>query len=385
MRNYLQQPLRLSDDIVLSDGFFGIGEYICCFTNAQELLLSAFDEIVNYTEHNQSSRPLNFYIEATPGSGKSFLVNQICKACNETLSSKTFSPIIFNVATATNPQDLTAIYKIIQTKNIEDTMPIVFFDEVDSKVNGQYIFSNLLMPMYDGKFIDGATIHALGRAIFFFAGSKPLTELLGTSENLSKTDTKNEEEIEVDIADKINSNKMSFTAWIKDKRLRLDQCKELYENIPETSKILKLNDFIDRIDKVIYIPPSYVQPDDTDIPGLSNSTPVEEIIKRKTMLTYYQTLLIVGAMILKHHPNVERVNSELMEFFVENLLVSKSKRGLESMILRAVNPANGILGPDHMPVEYNHTLEQLLDQNPHADQTTTTGTQNKYFKLSKKR
>jgi len=119
--------------------------------------------IKHYSESKDQSRPLSLAVFGPPGSGKSFAVKQIA---NSILGD---TPLLeFNLSQFENPKDLIGAFHQVRDKVLEGTMPIVFWDEFDSR---EYLWLQyLLAPMQDGKFQEGQITHPIGKCVFVFAG-----------------------------------------------------------------------------------------------------------------------------------------------------------------------------------------------------------------------
>lgn len=113
-------------------------------------------------------RPLSIAVFGTPGSGKSFGVVQIA----ENILPDQVVKIEFNVSQFSKRGDLaTALHKVRDVA-LGGKLPLIFFDEFDSDIDGQKLgwLKSFLMPMQDGKFFEGEAEHPIGKCIFVFAG-----------------------------------------------------------------------------------------------------------------------------------------------------------------------------------------------------------------------
>jgi pantothenate kinase-related protein Tda10 len=64
-------------DLSLQRGYFCLGNYVTLDTEQREHLLQTLDSLYAFiTRKEPRKRPYNIFIEALPGSGKSFLAEQ---------------------------------------------------------------------------------------------------------------------------------------------------------------------------------------------------------------------------------------------------------------------------------------------------------------------
>lgn len=111
--------------------------------------------------------PLSIAVFGPPGSGKSFGISEIA----DTISGN-IKKLEFNLSQFETPNDLASAFHMVQSTSLGGKVPLVFFDEFDSKrgnvENGWLKY--FLSPMNDGYFKHGESTHPIGKSIFVFAG-----------------------------------------------------------------------------------------------------------------------------------------------------------------------------------------------------------------------
>ena len=123
-----------------------------------------------YLNQRHRQRPLNLAVFGPPGSGKSFAVKQIAKEWAE--GGTRVSVLEFNVAQFTSTADLPVSLQRVRDAAVEQTLPLVFWDEFDTPFDGRELgwLARFLAPMQDGVFLEGGVARPIGPAIFVFAG-----------------------------------------------------------------------------------------------------------------------------------------------------------------------------------------------------------------------
>lgn len=142
---------------------------------ADRVEIESFRSIKNliseYRATAKPKRPLSIAVFGPPGAGKSFGVTEVAGSV-----AKDIEPLEFNLAQFTSTADLVSALHMVRDKALEGKVPLVFFDEFDSAFEGKLGWLKyLLVPMQDGKFKDGESMHPIGKAIFVFAGGTSKT------------------------------------------------------------------------------------------------------------------------------------------------------------------------------------------------------------------
>jgi RyR domain len=161
------------------------GEFTTADRAEIESLRSIKNLIREYLETQKPSRPLSIAVFGPPGAGKSFGVTEVARSV-----SKDVEKLEFNLAQFTSTEDLVSAFHHVRDEVLKGKVPLAFFDEFDSSFDGKLGWLKyFLVPMQDGKFKDGPSMHPIGKAIFVFAGgtSKTYAEFAGRRQTEFRT------------------------------------------------------------------------------------------------------------------------------------------------------------------------------------------------------
>lgn len=123
-----------------------------------------------YLHKPNAKRPLSIAVFGPPGSGKSFGVQQVAEHICGDVSLEVMPP--FNLSQFRSHDELIQAFHLVRDCTIRQRIPLVFFDEFDSDLDGKSLgwLKHFLAPMQDGLFMDCGTMRPIGKAIFIFAG-----------------------------------------------------------------------------------------------------------------------------------------------------------------------------------------------------------------------
>lgn len=126
--------------------------------------------LIEEYQRRTTSQPLSIAVFGPPGAGKSFYVKQVAN----TVLKDRGEPLTFNLSQFDSPEDLLGAFHQVRDESIRGRLPLVFWDEFDSSLNGGQgklgWLRYFLSPMQDGTFQQGEITHPIGRSIFVFAG-----------------------------------------------------------------------------------------------------------------------------------------------------------------------------------------------------------------------
>ncbi|KAJ5665168.1 uncharacterized protein N7477_007616 [Penicillium maclennaniae] len=119
--------------------------------------------------------PLSIRVYGAPGSGKSFVIEQIIQGITKkTRQGKTnkYPDLYWNLSQVLDYSNLLVVFQTVRDKTVSGQVPIVCFDEFDTTLNGELGWLKFfLAPMQGGEFFDQGRSRPIGHAIFIFIGA----------------------------------------------------------------------------------------------------------------------------------------------------------------------------------------------------------------------
>jgi hypothetical protein len=146
------------------------------FENEIGSLVAMRQLVKAYSENTLRDKPLNLLVVGEPGSGKSFVVQQLLGSVLKPLEFSTL-----NMTQVVSREELWAEYEKLRTHSIRNRVGVLFVDEFDTKHDKAEFgwVSQFLGPMQDGEYATPSGLKPLGRCVLVFAGgiAKSLREI----------------------------------------------------------------------------------------------------------------------------------------------------------------------------------------------------------------
>lgn len=116
--------------------------------------------------------PLSCFLIAAPGWGKSFLAKCLAKYFK-------MEYLEFSIAQMATSRDLiNCLATLSSVQNRTQNKALVFIDEINAQIEGNDVISLLLSPLWDGTFIIDGRSYRLNPAVWIFASTEPLEDLV---------------------------------------------------------------------------------------------------------------------------------------------------------------------------------------------------------------
>ena len=153
--------------------------YVCCQPNKRMRLARLIREIREHTETPLTSRRnISGLLLARPGSGKTSLVRGLANTLN-------LHFLDFNVTQINSRDDLIDCFDTILTTQAQQRGKplLVFFDEINAKIQNEHVFDAFLAPLDDGLYQRAGKKYQLQPCVWFFASTQSPKEASGDASN----------------------------------------------------------------------------------------------------------------------------------------------------------------------------------------------------------
>lgn len=151
-------------------------KYIAVGGPKRDSINDLVSKISSFHENRNNTHPFNCLLFASPGWGKSFLANCLAKHFN-------MQYLEFSLSQMATTKDLIDCFDTIcslQNRNPKK-MVLVLMDEVNCEIEGHSAMGLLLSPIWDGSFIREGKTYRLSPAVWIFASTEPINDMIGAN------------------------------------------------------------------------------------------------------------------------------------------------------------------------------------------------------------
>lgn len=130
-------------------------------------------KISKFHERKDNTHPFNCLLFASPGWGKSYLAKCLAKHFDMQYLEFSFSQM------ATTKDLVDCFDTICSIQNRSQKKVLVLMDEVNCRIEGHSAMGLLLSPIWDGSFIREGKTYRLSPAVWIFASTEPINDMIG--------------------------------------------------------------------------------------------------------------------------------------------------------------------------------------------------------------
>lgn len=136
--------------------------------------LRSIKELLSEYVQRKPSKPFSIAVFGSPGSGKSFAVEEIARR----VGGDRITLLTFNLSQFAHSDDLHGAFHQVRDVSLRGKIPIVFWDEFDTTYDGETLgwLRYFIGPMQDGLFQQDQITHPIGTSVFVFAGGTATTK-----------------------------------------------------------------------------------------------------------------------------------------------------------------------------------------------------------------
>jgi hypothetical protein len=159
-----------------------VNGYVCRVQAKRDILQKVVNEIKSF-EPKERRGHKSFMFIASPGSGKTFLVRCLAESLN-------FRFLGFNITQMLSKNDLLDCFDTIVTSQTQsrDERLLVFFDEINAKLDGQYVYDIFLAPLEELVYVRAGKTFHIDPCVWVFAGTERPHKTSGTDKSDKASD-----------------------------------------------------------------------------------------------------------------------------------------------------------------------------------------------------
>lgn len=147
-------------------------EYICVGGPKRNAINDLLSKVYKFNKEKESKYPFNCLLVSSPGWGKSFLARSMANHFDMNYQE-------FSLSQMASTEDLINCFaKILSAQNESSKKVLIFMDEINCEVEGHAAMGLLLSPIWEGSFIQGGRKYRLSPAVWVFAATDTMEELM---------------------------------------------------------------------------------------------------------------------------------------------------------------------------------------------------------------
>jgi hypothetical protein len=147
-------------------------EYICVGGPKRNAINDLLTKVYKFNKETPSKYPFNCLLVSSLGWGKSFLARSMAKHFDMNYQE-------FSLSQMASTEDLINCFaKILSAQNESSKKVLIFMDEINCEIEGHAGMGLLLSPIWEGSFIQGGRKYRLSPAVWVFAATDTMEELM---------------------------------------------------------------------------------------------------------------------------------------------------------------------------------------------------------------
>lgn len=149
-------------------------KYICVGGPKRSAINDLLKKIDQFVIEKDPKHSFNSLLLSSPGWGKSYLAKSIANHFNMRFET-------FSLSQMASSMDLVDCFDTIcSVQNRTDKRLLIFFDEINCEIEGHHAMGLLLSPIWDGSFVKEGKLFRLRPAVWIFASTGLIKEILST-------------------------------------------------------------------------------------------------------------------------------------------------------------------------------------------------------------